>query len=203
MDGLVGSTFIVAVFLLAGNAVHFDGAGGPQFSPAQLSGTSPSTREGLARWAATPHGREIVRWFEGPEYVIDVTEDGGEEGMGRAPQPGIATLIAATDHARRKTYELVLNPRFFRMPEGMTPLPNQISTPADMMAAAWAGEMLHIYFYARGVSLPHHDRVDFQSEWRAVAGELGMPMLTHDDQDERAPGRARVILLRRPRYAIR
>ncbi len=199
----MASTFIVAVFLLAGGSVHFDGGGRPQFTATQVSSTAASTREGMARWAATAHGREIIAYFDAPEYVVNVTEDDSEEGMGRAPQPGIATLVASVDHSKRKTYDLVLNPRFFRVPEGMTPLPNQLSTPADMMAAAWAGEMLHIYFYAQGISLPHHDRGDFQTEWRGVAAELGMPALTHDDEDESAGARARVILLRTSRYSIR
>lgn len=198
----MGSTFIVAVFLLAGQPVHFDATGRPQFTASQVSATALPTREGLARWAVTGHGREIVAAFDVPEYVVDVIEDDTEEGMGRAPQPGIATLVAAVDHSKRKTYEVVLNPRFFRMPEGMTPLPNQISTPADMMAAAWAGEMLHIYFYARGISLPHHDRADFQSEWRGVAAELGMPSLTHGDEDDDAGSRAHVILLRPSPYSV-
>ena len=67
----------------------------------------------------------------------------------------------------------------------MVPLPNQPATPADMMAAAWAGEMLHVDFYARGISLPHHSRDDFQTEWEAVAVELGFPALRHNDEDER------------------
>ena len=45
-------------------------------------------------------------------------------------------------------------------------------------------EMLHIYFYSQGISLPHHERSDFQDEWRAVAAELGMPGVTHNDDDE-------------------
>jgi hypothetical protein len=49
------------------------------------------------------------------------------------------------------------------------------------MAAAWAGEMLHIDFYSQGISLPHHERADFQEQWRLVAGELGFPMLPHEE----------------------
>jgi hypothetical protein len=51
------------------------------------------------------------------------------------------------------------------------------------MAIAWAGEMLHIYFYARGISLPHHERPDFQEQWVAIASELGMATVRHDDGD--------------------
>ena len=53
-----------------------------------------------------------------------------------------------------------------------------------MMAAAWAGEMLHIDYYARGISLPHHERTDFQEECRAIARELGFPNLRHSDDEE-------------------
>ena len=151
--------------------------------------------------AATPHGMRLIDYFDASEYEVIVTEDSGEEGVGRAPQPGIATLVAALDHSQKKTYELVLNPTFFRVPEGMTPLANQPATPADMMAAAWAGEMLHIYFYSLGISLPHHQRPDFQREWRGVAAELGLATLTHDDDDghRHAPSRARVLVLRSAR----
>jgi hypothetical protein len=51
------------------------------------------------------------------------------------------------------------------------------------MATAWAAEMLHIYFYSKGISLPHHTRSDFQDEWRAMARELGFPDMRHDDED--------------------
>src|SRR4029077_19649211 len=64
------------------------------------------------------------------------------------------------------------------------PLPGQPANTADAMSIAWAGEMLHIYFYAHGISLPHHTRADFQEEWRAVAAERGMATVPHDDDDE-------------------
>jgi hypothetical protein len=186
------------VFMLAGECVTFDSNGQPRFTPGQLLNSAPATRAGFVRWAATAHGRHIIDSFNAAEYEVRITEDSDEDGLGRAPQPGIATLIAAGDHTQQKSYELVLNPAFFRIPEGMTPLPNQPVTPSDMMAAAWAGEMLHIWFYSQGISLPHHQRPDFQREWRGVAAELGMPTLTHDDEDER--GRLldsrRVIVLR-------
>jgi len=147
---------------------------------------SAATRDGFARWAATEHGRAIIARFDGQ---IVVTEDANEGGAGRAPEPGIATLSSIGT----RTYSLILNPNFV-LPEGMVPLPNQPATPADMMAAAWAGEMLHVDFYARGISLPHHQRDDFQSEWQAVAAELGFPALRHNDEDERSYRRSRAIV---------
>lgn len=189
---------LVSVIVIAGEAVRFDADLVPQFTPNQLMNSAVATRAGLARWAATVHGRELIESFDAAEYEIRITEDGDEEGVGRAPQPGLATLIASGDHSQKKSYELVLNPGFFRVPEGMTPLPNQPATPADMMAAAWGGEMLHISFYAQGISLPHHQRSDFQRAWRGMAAELGMSTLPHDDGDEdrRAMPRARVIVMR-------
>lgn len=175
----------VSAFIMAGDSVRFDDKLQPRFTARQINGTSEAARAGLARWAATEHGARLVAYFNAGEYEVIVTEDSSEEGMGRAPQPGIATLAAATGHGKVKSYDLILNPRFFLVPKGMTPLPDQPTTPADMMAAAWAAEMLHIYFYSQGVSLPHHQRPDFQREWRSVATELRMPMLTHDDDDER------------------
>jgi len=65
----------------------------------------------------------------------------------------------------------------------MHALLNEPANASDMMAVAWAGEMLHIYFYAQGISLPHHPRADFQDQWHAVADELGMVLVTHDDQE--------------------
>lgn len=188
------------VILVGGEPVQFDASGAPQFTAAQARNSAASTRSGLARWCATSHGRELIAYFGADHDSVEVIEDESEEGMGRAPQPGLAMLIASADHSKHKTYELVLNPRFFRVPDGMTPLPNQPSTPEDMMAAAWAGEMLHIYFYSQGISLPHHQRADFQREWRGVAEELGMPTLTHEDGDEFFPRRARVIVLRSSRW---
>lgn len=189
---------LASVIFIAGEAVRFDAQMVPQFTANQLTNTSAATRAGLTRWAATAHGRELIDYFDAGKYQIRITEDAEEEGVGRAPQPGLATLIAGGDQSQKKFYELVLNPGFFRVPEGMTPLPNQPVTPADMMAAAWAGEMLHIYFYSQGISLPHHARSDFQRAWRGVAAELGMSTLTHDDGDEyrRTLSPARVIVMR-------
>ena len=143
-----------------------------------IKNCSTATQDGFARWAATAHGRAIIAHLDGQ---IVVSEDANEGGAGRAPEPGIATLTSIGT----RTYSIILNPNFV-LPAGMVPMPNQPATPADMMAAAWAGEMLHVDFYARGISLPHHQRDDFQSEWQAVAAELGFPALRHNDEDERS-----------------
>jgi hypothetical protein len=177
----------LGAFLLAGERLHFDAALQPQFTDNQIRNTAEATRAGLARWAATEHGRKLIEHFNAKEYEVTIIEDTSESGIGRAPQPGLATLIAASDHSRVKSYELILNPTYFKIPDGMEPLPNQPVTPADMMAVAWAGEMLHIYFYSQGISLPHHARDDFQREWSAIAQELGMPTLKHDDIDDERP----------------
>jgi hypothetical protein len=177
--------------VVAGERVRFDSNLVPQFSAHQIETTSDATRAGLTRWAATKRGQQLIAYFLENDYEISVTEDESEPGIGRAPQPGLATLVAAANHTHIRSYELVLNPRFFRIPDGMVPLPNQVSTPADMMSIAWAGEMLHIYFYTLGISLPHHARSDFQREWSEIAVELGMPTVTHDDGDERPPARTR------------
>ena len=48
---------LFAIFL-AGEPVRFDPA--PQFTLRQLRHTAVATRAGLARWAATEHGRAII-----------------------------------------------------------------------------------------------------------------------------------------------
>ena len=175
---------LVCAIVLAGERVRFDSGFNPQFTDNQIRNSVDATRAGLAKWAGTEHGRKLIEYSSGREFEIRIVEDTDERGIGRAPQPGLATLVAANDHARPKAYEVILNPAFFKLPAGMEPLPNQPSTPADMMAVAWAGEMLHIYFYSQGISLPHHPRPDFQEQWHAVAAELGMPAVRHDDDDE-------------------
>jgi len=181
----------LGAFLLAGERVHFDASRLPQFTENQIRNTADATRAGMARWAATEHGQKLIEQINAGECQVNVIEDASENGIGRAPQPGIATLVAANNHARIKIYDVILNPTRLEIPDGTEPLPNQPVTPADMMTVAWAGEMLHIYFYSLGISLPHHARVDFQREWRAIAEELGMPMLRHDDEDERPRMRIR------------
>ena len=78
--------------------------------------------------------------FNSGDYAITVYEDASEGGAGRAPEPGIATLTSTGESSRVKRYVLILNPTFV-LPKGMNPLPYQPATPADMMAAAWAGEI--------------------------------------------------------------
>jgi hypothetical protein len=65
----------------------------------------------------------------------------------------------------------------------MEPDPKGPASAAQMMAVAWAAEMLHVSFYAQGISLPPHSRPDFQDAWRRAASELGFPTMVHDDED--------------------
>jgi hypothetical protein len=177
-----------SAFLLAGESIAFNAAGKAEFTANQLRNSSDATRRGFLRWAATPHGREVIARFDAREFAVLIEEDSSESGLGRAPQPALGTLIAAGNHTARKTYTLILNPNF-DLPQGFTPMPGEPATSEDMMAAAWAGEMLHVDFYARGISLPHHERDDFQEEWRLVARELGFPNLAHAAEDEERPVR--------------
>jgi hypothetical protein len=182
--------------VLAGEPVQLDANAKITFTPAQTRSTSAATRQGLVLFASTPHGRRMLRKFATSEYTIVVMEDDESAEVGSAPEPGIATLVAASDHAINKQYEIVLHPLTFSVPAGATALPNQASTPADQMAAAWAAEMLHIDFYSRGISLPHHQRDDFQREWQQIAIELGFPTMNHGDEEEsQRAGRSRVIFI--------
>jgi hypothetical protein len=174
---------ITTAFVLAGEHIKFDVS--PQFTDKQIRATSSETRSGFARWAATSNGRRLLARFDPREYEIDIVEDDGEEGAGRAPQPALATLVASGDHEAVKRYTVILNPAL-RVPKERIVFPSsQPATQTDMMAAALAGEMLHVDFYSRGISLPHHQRSDFQQEWRAIARELGYPDMKHEDDDER------------------
>ena len=175
---------LLCPFILAGERVRFDENVRPQFTANQMQAVSAATRIGLAKWAATEHGRKLITRFSTREYEIIVTEDVHEISPGRAPQPGLAMLIAADDRRKVKSYSIILNPTFFQVSKDQAPFPDEPATPADVMAAAFGAEMLHIDFYARGISLPHHERPDFQREWRAIAAELGMTGLRHDDYDE-------------------
>jgi hypothetical protein len=157
--------------VLAGETVRFDPA--PRFTLRQLRHTAAATRAGLARWAATEHGRQIINALAPKEYDVMVLEDDADRSAGSAPQPSLAILASAGDHTKVKSYVVVLNPTFF----GAT---------AELMSAAWAAEMLHVYFYTQGISLPHHPRRDFQEAWRAMAAELGFPAMRHDDEEEAA-----------------
>lgn len=176
---------IVYGIVLAGEPVRFDANLKIAFTDAQIRATSPATRDGLLRLASTPDGRRLLRHFGTAEYTIIVTESDDDAEVASAPEPGIATLAAANDHAIPKKYEIVLHPIPFSLPDGVTPLPGQAATPADQMAAAWAAELLHIDFYSRGISLPHHQRADFQREWHTIANELGFPGMLHGEDDER------------------
>lgn len=174
-------------FILAGERIIFD-ACVPRFTHEQIRATSQIVRKGLARWAATERGCALVRRFDRGDYRIFVLEDEREQGMGRAPQPAIGTMVSYDSPRAMKIYQVILNPAFAAMP-GMNARPvNGPATASELMAAAWAGEMLHIDFYSRGIVLPHHQRSDFQREWLEIATELGYPALTHDDA---LPGHAR------------
>jgi len=184
-------------FRLAGERIRFDANTRPEFTEGQIRYSAEATRSGLVKWAATPRGRRMILRFNSAEYSVTIREDGHGVGAGSAPQPALATLVAATDHTKTKAYDLILNPTF-SLPRGAMPFSSgEPSIPADMMAAAWAAEMLHIDFYARGISLPHHLRPDFQSEWRAMATELGFPYLLHEDEPERPRREWRTIRTRR------
>ncbi|MGZ7040999.1 MAG: hypothetical protein ACXVH7_04320 [Thermoanaerobaculia bacterium] len=182
---------LLCPFILSGERVRFDEHVRPQFTANQIQTVSAATRAGLAEWAATEHGKKLIEKFSTSEYEIVVTEDLHEISPGRAPQPGLAILLAADNRRKLKTYNIILNPTFFEVSKDQAPMPDEPATPADVMAAAFAAEMLHIDFYARGISLPHHERPDFQREWRAIAAELGMPGLRHDEYDDTGSYRRR------------
>ncbi|HEY2092029.1 MAG TPA: hypothetical protein VGJ81_09080 [Thermoanaerobaculia bacterium] len=187
---------IVYGIVLAGEPVRLDANARVTFTAEQMRSTSAATREGLTRFASTPHGRRMLRKFATSEYEIVVVENDDDAEVASAPEPGIATLVASNDHSIRKQYEIVLHPLPFTLPKGATALPNQAATPADQMAAAWAAELLHVDFYSRGISLPHHQRDDFQREWQAIASELGFPAMSHGEDDERERfGSGRVIFI--------
>ena len=142
----------------------------------------------------------MIRRLDTREYDIEVSPELLNNSTGEAPPPSIATIINAVDHSKVKSYELLLNPSFKPTTETLV-FNDEPATPGQMMAAAWAAEMLHIEFYARGISLPHHSRADFQKEWRELARQLGFPRLAHGDSDDDASPawsrqRARVIIWR-------
>ena len=189
---LIAAAIIYGI-VLAGEPVQVDANAKITFTAAQMRSISFPTRQGLVLLASTPDGRRLLRKFAAREYAIVVTE-GAENGeAGSAPEPGIATLVAWNDHSVCKQYEIVLHPITFSLPEGATAFPHQADTPADQMAAAWAAELLHIEFYARGISLPHHQRADFQREWQTIVQQLGFPTMTHGEEEE--SGTDRLILM--------
>lgn len=164
-----------------------------RFTERQLTRTAPAVREGFVRWARTRQGQRILRHFAERNCEIHVVEDVGESGIGRAPQPGIATLLKMADDSATKQFTLILNPTPREIPKTMTPLPQQPANSADYMAAAWAAEMLHIYFYSKSIPLPHHHRSDFQQDWSSVAAELGFPAMEHTEDE--APMRSDVVVI--------
>jgi hypothetical protein len=166
--------------ILADEAIRFDADLRPQFSAHQMRASAEATRAGLLRWAATGEGKSIIARFQAKDRQVIVIESGDESTIGRAPQPGFVTLLAAGDPKQLKTYWLIVNPALaaqYDRPKGIElGFPR---TPEDVMALAWAGEMLHIEFYAAGIPLPHHDRSDFQKRWRLVADALGLWRVEH------------------------
>jgi hypothetical protein len=190
---------------LASESIRFDADLLPRFSEQQVASTSRSTREGLVKWAATAEGRSIIAKLVRDEYEVTIVEDANERGVGRAPQPATAMLVAYDKRNLLKRYRLVVNPSIAAQYDN----PAAISlghprTAADVMAAAWAAEMLHIDFYARGIPLPHHERDDFQQRWLTVASQLGFPMMEHGTkEEERGPAdRDPVITIGEPRTGL-
>ena len=167
-------------FVLAGETIEFDAELRPRFTEKQVRETAASTRAGLAKWAATDEGKAIIARFRVSDREVVVTESDEEPSIGRAPQPGFLTFLAAEDRTKHKTYQLVVNPTLAAQYNTKTSLDLGLpQTPADVMALAWAGEMLHIDFYAKGITLPHHERVDFQERWQLVVSAMGMPRVDH------------------------
>jgi hypothetical protein len=182
---------------LASESIRFDANLRPRFSEHQIASTSASTRDGLAKWAGTAEGRAIIGRVLADDHEVTIVEDATEAGVGRAPQPMPGVLLAAEDAAQLKRYELILNPSIAALYNNPAALDLGLPrTPADVMAAAWAAEMLHIDFYSRGISLPHHDRHDFQERWMKVAGQLGFGRMTHGVETD--TGEAKVITLGEP-----
>jgi hypothetical protein len=174
------SAFAAGGFVLAEETIRFDAELLPQFSAKQMRATAEVTRAGLVRWAATAEGKAIIARVQSGDCEVIVIESTDEPTIGRAPQPGFLTLLAAGDRKQLKSYTLIVNPNVaaqYNRPKSIDlGLPR---TPVDAMALAWAGEMLHIEFYAQGIALPHHQRVDFQERWQRVATALGMPRVEH------------------------
>jgi hypothetical protein len=171
-------------FVLADEVIRFDADLRPQFSANQLRKTDEATRAGLIRWASTLEGKSIIARFQAEDREVIVIESADEPTIGRAPQPGFLTLLAAGDAKQLKTYRMIVNPTLAAQYRGSKSVDlGWPRTPADAMALAWAGEMLHIEFYASGIPLPHHHRNDFQERWRLVAQALGMPRGAHGTEE--------------------
>ena len=173
-------------FILAGEPVLFDADLRPRFTENQVRETAASTRAGLAKWARTEEGKAIIARFQVSDREVVVTESAEEPSIGSAPQPGFLTMLAANDRAKLKTYQLVVNPSLAAQYNTRNAVHLGLpQTPADVMALAWAGEMLHIDFYAKGISLPHHDRPEFQERWQLVVSAMGMPRVDHMTEHQR------------------
>lgn len=183
---------------LASESIRFDEATRPVFSKHQIASCAESTRAGLEKWAATAEGRAILARLRKDEYEVTIVEDATEPGIGRAPHPNAATLIASETQLKR--YTLVLNPALAAQYDNPAAIDLGLPrTPADVMAAAWAAEMLHIEFYSRAIPLPHHGREDFQERWRTVALQLGFPRLEHGtEHDEHDRARDPVVTIGEP-----
>jgi hypothetical protein len=167
-------------FVLASEPILFDAELHPRFTANQVRDSAASTRDGLAKWAATREGRTIIARFLSTDREVEVIESADELSIGRAPQPGFMTLLAADDHTKVKTYQLILNPSLAAEYNQRSAIDLGLPrTPAEVMALAWAGEMLHVDLYAKGIPLPHHQRADFQERWRLVADALGLPRVPH------------------------
>jgi hypothetical protein len=173
---------VLFLVLFAGEKLTLDADLLPRFTPHQIASTAAATRAGLERWARTQEGRAILVRLDQDDRIVIVREDPQESSPGRAPQPSLETLLSANNRKVRKRYELVLNPAIAAQYDNPSAidlgLPHSAS---DVMALAWAGEMLHIDFYARGVPLPPHERPDFQERWTAVAAQLRLPNATHGE----------------------
>jgi hypothetical protein len=194
---MVSSVALFAIYL-ASESVRLDAELRPTFSAHQIASCAASTRAGLARWAATAEGRAILARLRNDEYEVTIVEDATEPAIGRAPHPNAATLIAGETQLKR--YTLILNPALAAQYDNPQALDLGLPrTPADVMAAAWAAEMLHIEFYSRGIPLPHHIRDDFQERWRTVALQLGFPRMEHGtEHDEHDRARDPVVTIGGP-----
>jgi hypothetical protein len=174
-------------FVLAGEPIAFDADLRPRFTANQMRDSAASTRDGLAKWASTREGRTIIARFRATDREVEVIESADEVSIGRAPQPGFMTLLAFEDRTKVKTYQLILNPALAAEYNQRSAIDLGLPrTPAEVMALAWAGEMLHVDLYAKGIPLPHHQRADFQERWRLVADALGLPRVPHVTDELRA-----------------
>ncbi|MHB0969769.1 MAG: hypothetical protein ACYC7A_15195 [Thermoanaerobaculia bacterium] len=157
----------------------------PEFTATQIEKTVSSTRAGLAAWVKTSEGRAWVEKWKSGEYEVVVTEDGDDESLGEAREPGIAMLLAASDRKTVKRFAINLNPYVAADYTSDRVRFAEIPSPDVAMAAAWAGEMLHVSFYAAGINLPHHERPEFQERWRRAAMEHGVGKLEHVNASDR------------------